>query len=418
MTTTTRTTTKSEAWPKKIRLGRITVSVYRRITPSGNLGYQVANYASGKRRLDSYPTEVKAVEAANRLARQLSERQVVAASLTNAEAADYAAAVQSLKPHDVALPAAAAVLAECLQTVKDLPNLLAAVKFYAARHKTVIRKPVSEVVAELLSVKEARRMSARYLADLRVRLARFADSFRKDACDVTTSDVQAWLDGLGLSPQSYVNFRRVAHLLFEFAVARGYAAENPVEKTEPQEVRGGEIEFFTVSEMRRLLAAADSQFLPCLAIGAFAGLRSAEIQRLKWSDIDSAQGHIVVSQGIAKTASRRIVPIRKNLAAWLAPFAKQTGLVWQGGDFSKAQTRTARAAGLKWKQNGLRHSCASYLFALVGDAGRTAGELGNSPSTLHRHYRELVTPAAAKQWYDIAPEGEAANIVPIAAAAA
>jgi hypothetical protein len=122
MTTTTRTTTKSEAWPKKIRLGRITVSVYRRITPSGNLGYQVANYASGKRRLDSYPTEVKAVEAANRLARQLSERQVVAASLTNAEAADYAAAVQSLKPHDVALPAAAAVLAECLQTVKDLPT--------------------------------------------------------------------------------------------------------------------------------------------------------------------------------------------------------------------------------------------------------------------------------------------------------
>jgi hypothetical protein len=75
-------------WPKKVLLGR--VSVYRRKSANGRYGFQVANYASGKRRLDSYPTEGKAIEAAHRLARQLSQQQVVAASLTNEQAAEYA----------------------------------------------------------------------------------------------------------------------------------------------------------------------------------------------------------------------------------------------------------------------------------------------------------------------------------------
>ena len=87
--------TKKGDWPKRVSLGRVSVSVYRRKLTNGRYGFQLANYASGKRRLDSYPTEGKAIEAAHRLARQLSEQQVVAASLTNAQAADYAAASQA-----------------------------------------------------------------------------------------------------------------------------------------------------------------------------------------------------------------------------------------------------------------------------------------------------------------------------------
>ena len=34
---------------------------------------------------------------------------------------------------------------------------------------------------------------------------------------------------------------------------------------------------------------------------------------------------------------------------------------------------------VKWKSNALRHSYASYRFALTGDAGRVAGELGTAP---------------------------------------
>ncbi|MHB1309390.1 MAG: tyrosine-type recombinase/integrase [Limisphaerales bacterium] len=57
-------------------------------------------------------------------------------------------------------------------------------------------------------------------------------------------------------------------------------------------------------------------------------MRSAEIERLEWGDIDLAEGHITVGASRAKTAARRLVPIADNLAAWLAPYAGQRGKLW------------------------------------------------------------------------------------------
>ena len=415
----TRKPGKEQGWPRKVKVGREVVTIYKRAWVNGDFGFFVASYATGKRKLVSYANEAAALAAAHRLARQLSEREVVAASLTNAEASDYAAAVQALAPFKVALPVAAGTLAECLKFVADLPNVLAACQHYAASRKTTTRKPVAEVVAELLAVKANRQASKRYLEDLRSRLNRFADAFRKDACDVTTPEVQAWLDGFQLAAQTYANFKRCAHLLFEFAVARGYAAANPVAGCESRKTPGTKTAVYSPTEMRALLAAASPAFLPCLAIGAFAGLRSAEIERLQWSDLDLAAGHIVVGADRAKTATRRVVPISKNLAALLAPYAGQTGPVWQGTheDFYAAQQTTAAAAGLPWKANALRHSFASYRFAQTGDAGRVAGECGNSAAVVHKHYRELVKPADAAKWFALKP-ATPANVVAMPTAAA
>jgi len=417
-------------WPRKVSVGRASVSIYKRTAPNGSPCFMVANYAAGKRRFDSYADEALALEAAGKLARQMSECEVVAASLTNDQAAEFAAAVQKLKPFNVGLLSAADAVANALlviggfeslekltaaatqgQPIPGLAELTAAATFYRQRHKKTTPKRVADVVAELLTVKAARGASERYLQDLRARLNRFAEKFQKNIGDVTTADVQSWLDTQKkLAPQTHVNFRRVVHLLFKFAVARGFATENPVDGVERVKVRSGEIEIFTPAETRKLLAAATPDFLPCLAIGAFAGLRSAEIERLDWRDVDLKAGHIIVGADKAKTAARRIVPVAKNLSAWLAttPQSKRTGSVWAGthDDFYDAQQETAKAAGVAWKANALRHSCASYMFALSNDAGRVAGFLGNSAAVVHRHYREIVKPAAAKSYFSIKPAGK------------
>jgi len=421
-----RNLSKAAQWPRKIRLGRVTVSIYKRQTPTGGAAFMVANYADGKRRFDCYATEADALDAANTLARRLSERDVVAAAMTNEQAADYAAAVQTLAPFNLSLPSVASTVADCIKLVGGLTDLHAAAKFYATRRKRTVGKPVSAIVAELLAVKESRGASARYLQDLRHRLNRFAETFHKDACNVTTAEIQEWLDGQKLKPQSYQNFRRVTHLLFEFAVARGYASDNPVAVVESVEVRAGDVEIFTPGEISRLLAAASPDFLPCLALGAFAGLRSAEIERLEWSDIDLAGRHITVGANKAKTASRRVVPLSDNLAEWLVAYTGKQGNVWPGGhdEFYEAQQETAAATAVKadteksvkgekpvkWKANALRHSYASYRFAQIGDAGRVAGELGNSAAVVHRHYRELVKPADAERWFAVKPAGPS-NVV-------
>jgi integrase len=147
-------------------------------------------------------------------------------------------------------------------------------------------------------------------------------------------------------------------------------------------------------------------------------LRSAEIERLEWSDIHIVERFIVVGASKAKTAGRRIVPVSDNLVEWLQPYAQQQGNVWQAAHdkFYEAQQDTAKAAGLKWKSNALRHSYASYRFALTNDAGRVAGECGNSAAVIHRHYRELVKKSDAERWFNMKPEAPA-NVLVIPAKA-
>ena len=71
----------AEQWPRKITVGRATVKIYQRLTPADKVGYRVENYSTGKRRLDSYSDEADAMEAANKLARQLSQMDMIGATL-------------------------------------------------------------------------------------------------------------------------------------------------------------------------------------------------------------------------------------------------------------------------------------------------------------------------------------------------
>lgn len=432
---------KTESWPRKVQPGRSIVTVYRRRNPSGNFNFMVANYADdNRRRFDSYAIETEALDAADKLARRLDARDYVAASMTKGEALEYANAVARLKPFNVTVDAATATVAACLKVIGDLSNLEAAVKFYVARHKQTTKKPVADVVAEFLKIKEARGASERYMRDLRGRLEPFLEYCGTvDACNITTARIQEWLDNLinesKLSAQSYRNNRAVLSVLFGFALSRGYVYDNPVEGVERVKLNGGDVEIFTPSEIKRLLDTAKDKFvdfLPCLAIGAFAGLRSAEIERLEWSDIHLADKYIEVSASKAKTASRRLVPIADNLAQWLAPYARKEGRLFSDGSpmFHSYQRRIAAATTIEsnalkcvpaqkpvaWKGNGLRHSYASYRLAQIKNAAQVALECGNSAHVIFRHYRELVKESDAVKWFNVAPVSPA-NILTMAAVA-
>jgi integrase len=194
---------------------------------------------------------------------------------------------------------------------------------------------------------------------------------------------------------------------------------NPILRTAKPKLLDNPPEIFTVDELSSLLEAANCtapDVLPLLAIGAFAGLRDAEIKRLDWNEVDLARGHIEIKAAKAKSARRRIVPISPNLAAWLRPYAGIKGRLAPVGARKKLDRIRKAACLTRWPKNGLRHSFASYRLAAIQDAPRVASELGHtSPQMLYSTYRELVLPEEAERYWKIAPKGTAENVVAFSA---
>jgi integrase len=171
-----------------------------------------------------------------------------------------------------------------------------------------------ELVRQLLAKKEKHGASVRHLGDLRVRLTKFAEKFDgQKVGTITTGEIEDWLDSLSVAPVTRNNFRRLVILMFNYAVKRGYAKSNPAKETgkarEPKTKTG----ILTVEQASALLVNAGPEILPYIAIGLFAGLRRAEIERLDWSEIDFDSGHIEVTAEKSKprspTASSRCSPI-------------------------------------------------------------------------------------------------------------
>jgi integrase len=292
-----------------------------------------------------------------------------------------------------------------------------AVKFRVDYFERIRRSGVTiaQLAEEVLAAKQRDGRAPMYLVDLRKRLARFCTEFgSRPIAAITIEELDNWLRDLPLSPKSRANFRANIGVLFSYASNRRIIDFNPIRHTAKPKLPDNPPEIFAVDELRGLLEAArcgETDVVPMLAIGALAGLREAEIQRLDWSEVDLVRGHIEVTAAKAKSARRRIVPIQPNLAAWLQPYSGMRGRVVPAGARRKL-ARVRRAAKLsRWPTNGLRHSFASYRLAAIHDAPRVAMELGHtSPQMLFSTYREVVRPEEAERFWRIAPE-KTANIV-------
>ena len=271
---------------------------------------------------------------------------------------------------------------------------------------------VADLVVELLRSKLADGASEDHLADLRIRLNRFtADMGEQNAATVTTAQIDDWLRALQLSPQSRNNYRTVLNNLFNFAISRGYAVANPVERTAKAKVTRGAPEILTCTQAVALLNACDADTLPYVAISLFAGLRAAEAERLDWSEVDLDGGHIQVKGAKAKTGARRLIPISENLAAWIRPLARRNVSVAPLALRDRLDAAKARAGFKTWPANAMRHSFASYRLAQCADAARVSLEMGKSPQIIFAHYRELVKAKDAARYWQITPDADAGKKV-------
>ena len=268
-------------------------------------------------------------------------------------------------------------------------------------------KNCAEVVKELLAAKEQDKASKSYRTQLKSILVRFGDAFPCEMPGITTAEIDAWLRGHKLSIGSRNSMLLCIKVLFAFARKRGYL---PADRTTAAEAltkikakSDSDVTVFTPEQMAKILHAAPPHLIPILAIGAFSGIRMAELARLDWTAVNLDRKIIEVRAGQAKTASRRVIPISDNLAAWLKPLPRK-GMVLPIGNLQQEAAGLARTMDIEWHRNILRHSFISYRIAIVKSAEQVALEAGNSPSIIFKHYRELVTEDVAEQWFSILPK--------------
>lgn len=281
---------------------------------------------------------------------------------------------------------------------------------------------VSTLIVEIQKEKRQVGASQRYMQDMRSRFARFEGTFgNRIVATITPVEIEDWLRNLRLSAVSQNNFRRLLVGLFNSAKRRRYCETNPAEEVTPAKTIKGVVGILTPSQSRILLMKAAPTLRPVIALGLFAGIRMEELERLEWQNVDLATGYVTIPALQAKSAKRRLIPIRENLRSWIDLSPSQTGPVWPsngrallrqakidagfGNPGSRtSQEKLANLPLIPWPNNALRHSFASYHLAKFRNASELALEMGHADTKMiFEHYRELVHSEAAEEYWGINP---------------
>lgn len=108
---------------------------------------------------------------------------------------------------------------------------------------------------------------------------------------------------------------KVLRGMFTAAWREGFISENPAAKVETLHHVAAVRRPFTLDELKRLLAVADTEWRGLILAGLYTGQRLGDLARLTWAQIDLAQSEIVFQTG--KTGRTVRLPIAGPLADYL-----------------------------------------------------------------------------------------------------
>lgn len=182
------------------------------------------------------------------------------------------------------------------------------------------------------------------------------------------------------------------------------APRNPVAKHERRRP-------YAQAEFDALLAASAGDDRLLLLLCGHGGLRIAEAQALRWSDLDLAGRQLRVMHG--KGGAARIVHLSRTLADELVirlrPHAAGTiiqsarGNAYEGPTVLRARLRAlCQRAGVPYRGfHALRHLAGTRLMRQVHDLQVVAAHLGHSSiqtTTIYAHWDDSALAAAVAEW--------------------
>ena len=395
-------------FPLAVRKGHAVVKIYRMKQRAG-YNYAVAYVTPTGRVKRNFADLELAKREANTIAANLAGGDLEALKLTGRERQLYVAASEAIAHTGMTLDVVAREFATAFDILGQDAIIEAARFFKKQTESKVPTMTVTDAVARFAAAKEAEGISFFYRKVIRRYLSlHLCKAFQCNLTAVTTEDLRSYLNAMKTGPVAKNNNRQTIITFFRWARAQGWLPSR--EATAPEglgsySVKLRDVTIYTPDEVSRLLAAAEEQFLPWVALIAFGGLRNHELRKgLQWSAIDFDKGTLIVPAAIAKTGRKRKTVMPENLRAWLEPYRGKEGAIFSK-DADDYVPKTAKAAGVTWKRNALRHSFGSYRMESTKNAGQVSLEMGNSAAVVLRHYFEIVDASAAKAYWNIWPPG-------------
>lgn len=258
---------------------------------------------------------------------------------------------------------------------------------------------------------------------------------RRMAHEITAEDVLSWLRAGQWAEKTWNNYRGYVSQIFSWAISKGYVTKNPCDDVRQKRVVTDEIRFLSVDQVQSLFARASEvhgdiggrqrsltghyapvpieeedfrDFVPWLTLGFFCGPRpERELGELSTDQvrIDDDEAVLIIMGKSAKTRSRRTVDLSKNALAWWHAYPP-SGKRIQPPNLQKRWKRLRQAVGLfeDWPHDGMRHTFATYHYAMHKNEDRLQALMGHEDATmLHAHYRGLATSKEAERFWALMP---------------
>ncbi len=200
----------------------------------------------------------------------------------------------------------------------------------------------------------------------------------------------------GLVSVAYVN-RELACLkcMFRLAIEWEYAAENPVKKIRFEKENNSRVRFLEKEELKKVLGFCGPRLRPIVLLAVNTGMRKAEIQNLKWRDVDIQRGFITLHY--TKNGETRRVPLNNTAkeALMSVPKHPESPYIFCNTDgnpynFRVVFEKALSKAGIKdFRFHDLRHTAASYLAMSGVDLNTIRDILGHKSLDMVLRYAHL-----------------------------
>lgn len=266
---------------------------------------------------------------------------------------------------------------------------------------------LSRVVAELVACKQRANRRQNYVDELERVLNLFAKEVGAlPISEVGPSDIESFLAPYSVATRATMLLK--VSVLFYYAERMGYLQHNPMPRIERPIIELKAPAIMKPDEAKAMLGivlASHPTMLLYIVLALFAGIRPCELDRMKTDDVDRHRKVVRVDAAASKIRSRRFVQLEPAACAWLDICDMAAGKPISPLNKPGKLRLIAHSIGWEhWPHDICRHTAASYLLALYGDAGRVATRMGHTVGVLMRHYAELVSAEDCAAFWAIRPE--------------